>query len=74
MRELGAGVDSLARQTLVPATATCEPTGTIHSAEPLSLGVFLLVGLLGGAHCLGMCGPLVSTYADRDAIRRRRRR
>jgi len=27
--------------------------------------VFLLVGLLGGAHCLGMCGPLVSTYADR---------
>jgi len=65
MRELGAGVDSLARQTLVPATATCEPTGTIHSAEPLSLGVFLLVGLLGGAHCLGMCGPLVSTYADR---------
>jgi sulfite exporter TauE/SafE len=65
MRELGAGVDSLASQTLVPATATCEPTGTIHSAEPLSLGVFLLVGLLGGAHCLGMCGPLVSTYADR---------
>jgi len=55
MRELGAGVDSLARQTLVPATATCEPTGTIHSAEPLSLGVFLLVGLLGGAHCLSEC-------------------
>ncbi|KAB1188998.1 MULTISPECIES: sulfite exporter TauE/SafE family protein [Haloferax] len=26
---------------------------------------FLLVGLLGGAHCLGMCGPLVSVYADR---------
>jgi hypothetical protein len=29
------------------------------------LGVFLLVGLLGGAHCLGMCGPLVTVYADR---------
>jgi hypothetical protein len=27
--------------------------------------VFLLVGLLAGAHCLGMCGPLVSVYADR---------
>lgn len=27
--------------------------------------VFLLVGLLAGAHCLGMCGPLVSAYADR---------
>lgn len=29
------------------------------------LGAFLLVGLLGGAHCLGMCGPLVTLYADR---------
>ncbi|MDZ7731049.1 MAG: sulfite exporter TauE/SafE family protein [Natrialbaceae archaeon] len=26
---------------------------------------FLLVGVLAGAHCLGMCGPLVSVYADR---------
>ena len=64
MRELGGGVDSLGG-SVAPAAATCEPAGTIHSAEPLSLGVFLLVGLLGGAHCLGMCGPLVSTYADR---------
>jgi len=30
-----------------------------------SLAVFALVGLLGGAHCLGMCGPLVTMYADR---------
>ena len=29
------------------------------------LGLFFVVGLLGGAHCLGMCGPLVTTYADR---------
>ena len=65
MRELWGGVGSLAGPSLAPATATCEPAGTIHSAEPLSLGVFLLVGLLGGAHCIGMCGPLVSTYADR---------
>jgi hypothetical protein len=27
--------------------------------------VFLAVGLLGGAHCLGMCGPLVTLYAGR---------
>lgn len=27
--------------------------------------VFLLVGLLGGVHCLGMCGPLVTMYSDR---------
>lgn len=27
--------------------------------------VFLVVGVLGGAHCLGMCGPLVTMYADR---------
>lgn len=29
------------------------------------LVVFLGIGLLGGAHCLGMCGPLVTIYADR---------
>ncbi len=29
------------------------------------LVVFALVGLLAGAHCLGMCGPLVTSYADR---------
>ena len=27
--------------------------------------VFFIIGLLGGAHCLGMCGPLVTMYADR---------
>ena len=27
--------------------------------------VFLGIGVLGGAHCLGMCGPLVTLYADR---------
>ncbi|MFW5911390.1 MAG: sulfite exporter TauE/SafE family protein [Halolamina sp.] len=35
------------------------PTGNVETA------VFLVVGLLGGAHCLGMCGPLVTMYADR---------
>jgi hypothetical protein len=35
------------------------PTSEVETA------VFLVVGLLGGAHCLGMCGPLVTMYADR---------
>jgi hypothetical protein len=30
----------------------------------VELGAFFIVGLLGGAHCLGMCGPLVTTYAE----------
>ncbi len=45
---------------------TCEPAGgALHASEPIGLAVFFLVGLFGGAHCLGMCGPLVSMYADR---------
>ena len=27
--------------------------------------LFLAIGLLGGAHCIGMCGPLVTVYAAR---------
>jgi hypothetical protein len=27
--------------------------------------LFLAIGVLGGAHCIGMCGPLVTTYAER---------
>ncbi len=34
-------------------------------AETIGPIVFFVIGLLGGAHCLGMCGPLVTTYADR---------
>lgn len=60
----GVGYHSSALSTVL-AQATCEPTGTIYTSEPLGLGVFVLIGLFGGAHCLGMCGPLVSTYADR---------
>ncbi|MFB6072127.1 MAG: sulfite exporter TauE/SafE family protein [Halobacterium sp.] len=29
------------------------------------VAAFFVVGLLGGAHCLGMCGPLVTAYGDR---------
>jgi sulfite exporter TauE/SafE len=35
------------------------------AAGNVDLAVFLVVGLLAGAHCLGMCGPLVTAYADR---------
>ena len=35
------------------------------AASNVEAGVFLVIGALGGAHCLGMCGPLVSVYADR---------
>ena len=46
---------------------TCSAPSSAGSlaGQPVSLGVFLLIGLFGGAHCLGMCGPLVTTYADR---------
>ncbi|WP_439027728.1 sulfite exporter TauE/SafE family protein [Haloarchaeobius sp. DT45] len=40
--------------------------------DPVGLGVFLVVGLLAGAHCLGMCGPLVTLYADRMGADRER--
>jgi hypothetical protein len=43
------------------ATAGAAPVGV---AAP-ELLVLFAVGLLGGAHCLGMCGPLVGLYADR---------
>jgi sulfite exporter TauE/SafE len=46
---------------------------TVVDIAPLHLGggvageaglvVFFLVGLLGGAHCIGMCGPLVTMYS-----------
>ena len=29
------------------------------------VALFFLVGLLGGAHCIGMCGPLVTIYASK---------
>jgi sulfite exporter TauE/SafE len=34
-------------------------------AGTVGLGVFFAIGLLGGAHCIGMCGPLVTSYATR---------
>ncbi len=42
-------------------------------ASDVDLLLFFVVGLLAGAHCLGMCGPLVSTYADRITAQRAQR-
>lgn len=46
---------------------SCTPAGPAGALEgaTVSLSVFFLIGLFGGAHCLGMCGPLVTTYAER---------
>jgi hypothetical protein len=32
---------------------------------------FLVLGVLGSVHCLGMCGPLVTTYADQIGTQER---
>lgn len=44
---------------------TCSPANPLLATETVGLPIFFLIGLLGGAHCLGMCGPLVATYAER---------
>ena len=38
--------------------------GTLSVAR-VDIALFVLIGLLGGAHCIGMCGPLVTLYASR---------
>ena len=45
--------------------ASCTPANPLLGTETLGLPLLALVGLLGGAHCIGMCGPLVAVYADR---------
>ncbi len=44
---------------------SCSPANPLLATETVGLPIFFLIGLLGGAHCLGMCGPLVATYAER---------
>jgi sulfite exporter TauE/SafE len=57
---------------LAPLSAPADAVGALQvlptdlpAGETVGVGLFLLIGLLGGAHCVGMCGPLVSLYADR---------
>ena len=40
-------------------------TAGLSSGETAGLAAFVGLGLVGSVHCLGMCGPLVTTYADR---------
>jgi len=47
--------------------AACTPADPLLGTETVGLPVLAVIGLLGGAHCIGMCGPLVATYADRMA-------
>jgi sulfite exporter TauE/SafE len=50
---------------LLVAQAGDPSSAAAVTAENIDLVVLLVVGLLAGAHCLGMCGPLVTAYADR---------
>jgi sulfite exporter TauE/SafE len=59
-----ASIDEYAGMAMLPLHL---PGGTAGQVE---LTVFFLVGLLGGAHCLGMCGPLVTMYSERMATDR----
>lgn len=49
-----------------PGSALAALAG-LSGGDRVGLAAFFVVGLLGGAHCLGMCGPLVTAYADRMA-------
>ncbi|WP_237561120.1 sulfite exporter TauE/SafE family protein [Halococcus sediminicola] len=40
-------------------------TSVVTLTSGYGLTVFFFIGLFGGAHCIGMCGPLVTTYAER---------
>lgn len=57
--------------TVVDATAVAAVDASTVTAQT-DLLLFFVVGVLAGAHCLGMCGPLVSTYSDRITAQRTR--
>ncbi|MFC6614214.1 sulfite exporter TauE/SafE family protein [Halopenitus salinus] len=38
---------------------------SVASVLGIDVALFLTIGLLGGAHCIGMCGPLITVYAER---------
>jgi sulfite exporter TauE/SafE len=37
----------------------------IEALARVDVVLFVIIGLLGGAHCIGMCGPLVTMYSKR---------
>jgi sulfite exporter TauE/SafE len=40
-------------------------SGALTAGETVGIAAFAGLGLVGSVHCLGMCGPLVTTYAER---------
>ncbi|KAA9400840.1 sulfite exporter TauE/SafE family protein [Haloarcula sp. CBA1131] len=55
----------LALPALDMISAVLVQLSEISITSGYGLVVFFMIGLFGGAHCLGMCGPLVATYAER---------
>lgn len=59
------GAEPLGGTSVMPALSSVSP---VHlgpgGATQVELVGFLLIGLLGGAHCIGMCGPLVMMYSE----------
>ena len=49
----------------MPYEANNEHRGMIESVLRVDVLLFFAIGVLGGAHCIGMCGPLVTMYAER---------
>ncbi len=47
------------------AVTPFEPSPSLVTSGDVDLLFFFVVGALGGAHCVGMCGPLVTLYSDR---------
>ena len=65
-------LESGTRSLTVPLMGASVPSGP--GLERVNLLLLFVVGLLAGAHCLGMCGPLVTAYADRIGAASRKRR
>lgn len=55
----------LASPIAAVGTSTLLQSSILGVTGGYGLALFFLIGLFGGAHCIGMCGPLVATYAER---------
>jgi len=49
---------------MISAVSVLAVGPAVTDGPSVELVVFLLIGLLGGAHCIGMCGPLVTMYSN----------
>ncbi|MFB6129636.1 MAG: sulfite exporter TauE/SafE family protein [Salinigranum sp.] len=46
---------------MIPAVSL---PGSVGEGQTVELAVFFAIGVFGGAHCIGMCGPLVTLYSE----------